>query len=321
LDLPTWRRKRKGEDDNKCLEDYWAGNMPKQLKEIYDFLRFPDVYENLGVDMPKGVILFGKPGTGKTHFARIIAKLSSSNFYYISASAFDELYVGRGSQRVRNLFKEAGKSSTKSIWESVYEFFFGKKIEVRPTKSVIFIDEIDALGVRDSVNNRASQTLSQLLTCMDGLDEHSDILVIAATNNLSDVDPALRRSGRFDRICKMPEPDKKSRYAMINHLLKGKLGYDDLIQEGKVVELVEKTKGFSYADLKNLSNEIIYSVARDTIINFEKGDVFEELLPIEIKHFNEAYYTIKSKIDIEIDEGTNMYYHLKKKYKSNHNGN
>jgi cell division protease FtsH len=151
-------------------------------------------------------LLHGPPGTGKTYFAKIIATITHSAFLYASAAQFDEILVGRGAQRIRNLFDDAKSraqgSGSGGMFSRLWNKVTGKKeSETKSQTVILFIDEIDAIGSRkDPLGMKDTQTVSQLLTCMDGLLENHNVLVLAATNNLNHVDPALLRSGRFDRI-------------------------------------------------------------------------------------------------------------------------
>jgi cell division protease FtsH len=266
--------------------------MPVQLKEIYHILLNPDVYLQYNVDLPKGILLYGSPGTGKTHFARILASMTNSSFFYISASAFDEIYVGQGAQRVRNLFAEA-RDSLKP--PSFYERIFGNPLE-SPKHAIIFIDEIDSLGNRDSVGNSSSySTLSELLTCLDGLNSSKNIFVIGATNKLNTVDAALRRSGRFDRVCEVKLPNKKSRKHLMHFFLHDKPGYQDNLRGSDYLkELLIKTDGFSIADLKNLCNEAVLNAIRETISTTDQAQV-----PLEPRHIEQAFDLLKVKVSTE----------------------
>jgi cell division protease FtsH len=226
--------------DQFNLKDYWAGDIPKNAEEILDIFNFPHIFQHFGSEVPRGILLYGKPGTGKTHFARIISGLTGSAFYYASASQFDELFVGKGAQRVRNLFENASQNVKYSLNDVIKSKFTGKKLPQK--KSVIFIDELDAIGSRKNILGHSSHhaTISQLLTCLDGISDRGLIFVIGATNNIDLIDPALRRSGRFDRIIEMPLPNLKSRIDLITFYLKGKPGFDNLLKEGIIEDVAKK---------------------------------------------------------------------------------
>jgi len=205
-----------------------------ELEQIVGFLRAPDKYTQSGARIPKGAILIGSPGTGKTLLARAIAGESSVPFIQISGSSFVELFVGMGAKRVRDLFAEARK--------------------VQPC--IIFIDEIDAIGKQRSSggfasNDEREQTVNQLLTEMDGFNNDSKIVVIAATNRVDILDKALLRPGRFDRKINVRLPEIKGRAAILTVHSKNKK-FDKSV---KLSDIAKQTTGFSGADLENLMNE------------------------------------------------------------------
>jgi cell division protease FtsH len=205
-----------------------------ELVEIIDFLRNPADYGKLGARMPKGILLVGPPGTGKTMLARAVAGESGVPFFSISGSEFVEMFVGVGAARVRDLFQQAGQSAP----------------------AIIFIDELDALGrARGSNmlggNDEREQTLNQLLVELDGFDQTSGLVLLAATNRPEILDPALLRAGRFDRQILVDRPDKAGRIAILKvHMAKVSVAAD--VEVEKVADL---TTGFSGADLANLVNE------------------------------------------------------------------
>ncbi|MEW8957422.1 ATP-dependent metallopeptidase FtsH/Yme1/Tma family protein [Clostridium sp.] len=212
-----------------------AGNeeAKESVKDIVEFLKNPDKYAKYGARMPKGVILYGEPGTGKTLLAKAVAGEANVPFYALSGSDFVQLYVGVGASRIRNLFKKAKKHG----------------------KAVIFIDEIDAIGKkRDNTkaggSDERDQTLNALLTEMSGFNESEGIVVMAATNRLDMLDSALLRPGRFDRHIEVSLPDVTAREKIINLYLEGKPCKDLDIKS-----LARKTSYFSGAKLENLINE------------------------------------------------------------------
>jgi cell division protease FtsH len=165
-----------------------------ELEEIVEFLREPRRFQRLGARVPKGVLLYGPPGTGKTLLAKAVAHESGANFYFQSASAFVEMYVGLGASRIRKLFETARKNQP----------------------AIVFIDELDAVGTArsgSSHNREHDQTLNQLLVELDGFEESQQLIVMAASNRLNDLDPALLRPGRFDRQIHVSPPDLHGRRA------------------------------------------------------------------------------------------------------------
>lgn len=226
----------------------------EELEEIVEFLRNPDKYTRLGARPPRGVLLVGLPGTGKTLLAKAVAGEAEVPFISCSASEFVELYVGMGASRVRDLFARAK--------------------DVAP--SIIFIDEIDAVAKsRDSKfrmasNDEREQTLNQLLTEMDGFDTNSAVIVLGATNRSDVLDPALRRPGRFDRVVMVETPDKIGRESILKvHVSKKELPLADDVE---LADIASMTTGFTGADLANLVNEAALLAGRQTKIVVEKID-------------------------------------------------
>ena len=213
----------------------------EELEEIVDFLKNPSKYSNLGARIPKGVLLVGNPGTGKTYISRATAGEAGVPFFTISGSDFVEMFVGVGASRVRDLFDQAKKNAP----------------------CIIFIDEIDAVGRKRGAglgggNDEREQTLNQLLVEMDGFDGNSGIIILAATNRPDVLDPALLRPGRFDRQIVIGMPDVKAREEIFKVHTKNKPLADDVTIE----ILARRTPGFSPADIENLVNEAALLTAR-----------------------------------------------------------
>jgi len=214
-----------------------------ELQEIVDFLKNADRYTRLGAKIPKGVLLVGAPGTGKTMLAKAIAGEAGVPFFSISGSEFIELFVGVGASRVRDLFEQAKQQAP----------------------CIVFIDELDALGKSRAQggmfggNDEREQTLNQLLTEMDGFEANTGVILLAATNRPEVLDPALRRPGRFDRQVVVDRPDKLGRAAILNvHARTVKLGEDVDLDK-----IAVRTPGFVGADLANLVNEAALLAARN----------------------------------------------------------
>lgn len=220
----------------------------QELNEVVDYLKFPKKYQKVGARIPKGVLLVGAPGTGKTLLGRAVAGEAGVPFYYISGSDFVEMFVGVGASRVRDLFEQAKKTSP----------------------CIVFVDEIDAVGRQRGSgvgggHDEREQTLNQLLVEMDGFDATQNVIVIAATNRPDVLDSALLRPGRFDRRVIVDKPDIAGRVSILKVHSKGK----PLDAEIDVRKLARRTPGFSGADLENLLNEAALQAARagrDTII-------------------------------------------------------
>ncbi|WP_027436947.1 ATP-dependent zinc metalloprotease FtsH [Lachnospira multipara] len=230
--------------ENKVKFDDVAGlhEEKEELEEIVDFLKDPDKYTNLGARIPKGVILTGPPGTGKTLLAKAVAGEAGVPFFSISGSDFVEMFVGVGASRVRDLFEEAKKNAP----------------------CIVFIDEIDAVARRRGTgmgggHDEREQTLNQLLVEMDGFGVNEGIIVIAATNRVDILDPAILRPGRFDRKVVVGRPDVRGRLEILNvHASKKPLG-DDVDLDS----LSRTTAGFTGADLENLLNEAAINAAKN----------------------------------------------------------
>ena len=230
-----------------------------ELQEIVEFLKYPARFVSLGARTPKGVLLVGAPGTGKTLISRAVAGEANVAFYSISGSEFVEMFVGVGAARARDLFKEAKEHAP----------------------CIIFIDEIDAVGRhRNSSgvggNDEREQTLNQLLVELDGFDKNTNIVVIAATNRPDVLDPALLRPGRFDRQVMLDKPDIRGRLAILEVHAKGK----PLANDVALMELARQTVGFSGADLSNLLNEAALLAARRHQDEIRKTELEEAILRV-----------------------------------------
>src|SRR3989338_182280 len=219
-----------------------AHEAKEELQEIVEFLKNPKKFLDIGARIPKGVLLMGPPGSGKTLLARAVAGESNVPFFHVSGSEFVELFVGIGASRVRDLFKVAKTAAP----------------------AIIFIDEIDAVGRHRGTglgggNDEREQTLNQILVEMDGFEPHEKVIVIAATNRPDVLDPALLRPGRFDRRVFLDLPDIKGRKDILNIHAKGKPFAEDVVLN----LIAERTPGFSGADLQNLMNEAAILAARE----------------------------------------------------------
>lgn len=231
------------DDNNKVTFKDVAGvrEAKEELEEIVDFLRNPKKFIDIGAQIPKGVLLEGAPGTGKTLLARAVAGEANVPFFHLSGSDFVEMFVGVGASRVRDLFSMAKKAAP----------------------SIVFIDEIDAVGRKRGSgfgggNDEREQTLNQILTEMDGFEQNQKVIVMAATNRSDVLDPALLRPGRFDRRVMVDLPDRRDREAILQiHSRKKPL---DASVDLKVI--AERTPGFSGADLAALMNEAAIRAAR-----------------------------------------------------------
>lgn len=250
-----------GMDKEKVLFDDIAGNesAKQDLEEVVDFLKHPKKYQELGAKIPKGVLLVGSPGTGKTMLARAVAGEANVPFLSISGSEFVEMFVGVGASRVRDLFAKAKKNSP----------------------AIIFIDEIDAVGRRRGSgmgggHDEREQTLNQILVEMDGFETETNVIVLAATNRADVLDPALLRPGRFDRRTNIMLPERKDREAILKVHFKNK-PTDSSVDLDK---LAAKTAGSSGADLANIANEAAIIAARDNrkkITNDDITSAFEKV--------------------------------------------
>lgn len=249
-----------GNEKHKVLFDDVAGNeaAKQDLAEIVDFLKNPKKYQKLGAKIPRGVLLAGEPGTGKTLMARAVAGEANVPFFSISGSEFAEMFVGVGASRVRDLFEKAKKNAP----------------------SIIFIDEIDAVAhkrdARGGAGREDEQTLNQILVEMDGFDNETGVIVMAATNRVDMLDKALLRPGRFDRHVNVTLPERKDRIEILKVHFKNKPVTDDVDLDA----LAAKTAGSSGADLANIANEAAIAAARQNhskISNKDLDEAFERI--------------------------------------------
>lgn len=228
----------------------------EELKEVVEFLRYPQKFLSLGARIPKGVLLLGPPGVGKTIIARAVAGEANVPFFHISGSEFVEMFVGVGASRVRDLFKKAKRSAP----------------------CIIFVDEIDAVGRQRGAglggsHDEREQTLNQILVEMDGFENETNVIVIAATNRPDVLDPALMRPGRFDRQVVLDLPDIADREAILNVHAKNK----PLANDVNLRALAERTPGFSGADLANLMNEGAILAARKNLKQINQIQLIEAI--------------------------------------------
>lgn len=233
-----------------------AKEAKEELKEIVEFLRFPKKFHELGARVPKGVLLLGSPGTGKTLMARSVAGEANVPFFHISGSEFVEMFVGVGASRVRSLFQKAKKTNP----------------------CIVFIDEIDAVGRRRGAglggsHDEREQTLNQILVEMDGFEPTANVIVIAATNRPDVLDPALLRPGRFDRQVVLDLPDIRDREEILAVHAQRK----PLAKEVNLKTIAERTPGFSGADLENVLNEAAILAARKNQKQVTQEDVLESI--------------------------------------------
>lgn len=230
----------------------------EEVAEIIEFLKNPQKFIKMGAKVPKGILLSGPPGTGKTLLAKATAGEAGVSFLAISGSDFDEVYVGVGASRVRELFDTA------------------KKI----APCIIFIDELDAVGQKrtNSESRWSTQTIEQLLVAMDGFDSQSNVIVIAATNRPDALDPALTRPGRFDRIIEIHLPDINEREEILKIHGKNKKFMDDV----SFTIIAHNTSGFSGAELENLLNEAAILAVRKNQVAITTEDIDEALRKVSI---------------------------------------
>ncbi len=251
-------RQVKPEDrDHKTFADVAGAREAKnELEEIVDFLKNPKKFTEMGAKIPKGALLMGAPGTGKTLLAKAVAGEANVPFFHMSGSEFVEMFVGVGASRVRDLFGKAKKAAP----------------------AIVFIDEIDAVGRRRGAglgggHDEREQTLNQILVEMDGFDPNIGVIVMAATNRPDVLDPALLRPGRFDRRVVIDMPDIRDREEILKIHAKGK----PLASEVLLRKVAERTPGFSGADLANLLNEAAILAVRRGKKEVGEGDILESI--------------------------------------------
>lgn len=252
-----------GNEKNKVTFTDVAGSLEakQDLEEVVEFLKFPKKFSSVGARIPKGVLLVGPPGTGKTMLARAVAGEANVPFFSISGSEFVEMFVGVGASRVRDLFAKAKKNAP----------------------CIIFVDEIDAVGRRRGSgmgggHDEREQTLNQILVEMDGFEQGQNVIVLAATNRADVLDPALLRPGRFDRRVNIGLPDRKDREA----ILKVHFEKKPLAKGVDLDALAAKTAGSSGADLANIANEAAILAARNSRHEITNADVTEAFEKVAI---------------------------------------
>lgn len=271
-----------------------VGNIPQDVKEVKDFINSTDKYKKMGANMPKGMLLVGPPGTGKTSIARAIAGETNAKFISANATEFIKTYIGEGEAAIRKMFNDARNAVKYSGYK----------------KAIIFIDEIDVIAGKrggHGLSSYISGLLTELLTQMSGFKKEDGIFVIAATNRVDDIDPALKRPGRFDRIIEIPLPDYESRKAILKY-------YVDKIQHEDPIDLdsfARASQGMSGAELESIVNEAaVRAIRADSQVtkNIHLQQAFEDRAP-HIKFNAQDKYTFKDvvgKIPQDVTEITDL---------------
>ena len=287
------RAKLSTEEDNHMTFENVAGlkEEKEDLEELVDFLRAPKKYTNLGARIPKGVLLVGPPGTGKTLLAKAVAGEAGVPFFSISGSDFVEMFVGVGASRVRDLFEDAKKNAP----------------------CIVFIDEIDAVARRRGTgmgggHDEREQTLNQMLVEMDGFGVNQGIIVMAATNRVDILDPAIMRPGRFDRKIVVGRPDVAGREEILQVHAKNKPLGDDV----DLKQIAQTTAGFTGADLENLLNEAAILAAKESRAYIQQADIQKAFIKVGIgaeKH-SRVISEKEKKITAYHESGHALLFHL-----------
>ena len=242
MDIKVWKKSTKETSKTRFSDVAWMEEVKNELMEVVDYLKNPEKYHKVGARHPKWILLYGEPGSGKTLLARAVAGEADVAFFSASGSEFMEMLVGMWAAKVRTLFKQAKDAG----------------------KAIIFIDEIDAIGKKrwngtTWWHQEQEQTLNQILTEMDGFDNQTNIIVMAATNRPDILDPALLRAGRFDRKVYVTSPTAEERTEIFNYYLKKK----ELSPKVNLKSLVKRTSGLVWADIENIVNEAALRIAKD----------------------------------------------------------